>query len=161
MNNNNSKRFKFYIAGVICTILFVVAILLEWYFWSFVIGFAAYLLFCAGAVLKDMDKERKEYNDFYDISVFKIGMPMQEVVKLNSKYRLVKIADEKNAVPIDTCPSCGAKVTNGKCEYCGNTYTDNSGVSRLIYESRYGKRIFEFDENKRLINFKRWIEKSR
>jgi len=88
-------------------------------------------------------------------------MSISEVAQLNKRYGLVERSDEKNTNSAEICPSCGANLINGKCDYCGYVHTNTTNITRFIYESIYGLRIFEFNEYGKLINFKRIVKNNK
>lgn len=133
-----------FIATVLCMVIFVICALSDFYLCAILSLLSAFVFFTFGIYKHKDEQIRQEYAEFADMSQFVIGMTKEDVEKLNSKYIKMRI-DETNASLSGICETCGGKVVNGVCTYCGNVYDDNSKISYLNYATRYGERQFTFN----------------
>lgn len=89
------------------------------------------------------EKIKSEYNDFVYSTSIKTGMPIEEVKKALRNQPFV--TDQEIATPKSwICPTCGGNVINGKCQYCGNVYENNSDIVVLSYSCKYGNKSYTF-----------------
>lgn len=98
---------------------------------------------------KAIENERikSEYNNFiYDTSI-RNGMTIEEVKSI-CPYRLVSEVQKTSAQLKGICPTCGGKIVDGNCQYCGNSYNDHSNITVLTYLCKYGKRAYTFNHGK-------------
>jgi hypothetical protein len=142
---DNKKSGKDYqIAGFVCLGIGVIFVIFDVFFMSF-ISFAAFLcLVFYGNWIKVDEQTKKEYNEFVYSTAIKTGSMTIEQVKdvLRSQHF---VTDQEIATPESgICPTCGGKVINGKCQYCGNVYESNSDIVVLSYSCKYGTKAYTF-----------------
>lgn len=143
---------KCFIATVTGVVMFVVYAIFEWHLLAILSLLSSFVFLTFGLYKYQNERVRREYAEFSDMSKFYIGMPKEEVEKLNSNYIGVRI-DETNEALSGICETCGGKVVNGVCAYCGNVYDDSTKISYIQYNTRYGGRLFTF-KGPKLTNMK-------
>lgn len=142
-----------FIIALICFGVFIIAALCDWIWLAIVVPLVGFGFLVAGIYLHSENSIKRGYAEFSDTSKEKIGMTINEVRRLNSRYAEASI-DETNEATSGVCESCGGKVVNGVCTYCGNKYDDdNSKIITLIYRSQFGEKTFTF-KGGRLTNSK-------
>ena len=96
---------------------------------------------------KENDEIIKQYNDFINSDKEKIGMTISEIKSLypDAKMKCSTIVKSSSK---SVCQSCGGKIINGKCEYCGNEYIDDSETIILEYECKFGIKKYIFKQGK-------------
>lgn len=93
------------------------------------------------------ERVKEEYDRFaYDTSI-RNGMTIEEVKSI-CPYRLVSEVQKTSAQLKGICPTCGGKIVDGTCQYCGNSYNDHSNITVLTYLCKYGKRAYTFNHGK-------------
>ena len=145
-----------FIITIVCIVLYVIFVLIELYLLSLISIIVAFVFLVAAIYKYNVEQVYKEYAEFSDMSEFFIGMSKEDVRMLNSKYIETRI-DETNEALSNICETCGGKVVNGVCTYCGNKYDDSSKVTYLVYDTRYGERTFTFKGNV-LTNTRIWVK---
>ena len=131
----------------------IIALFLEVYLIAFTFPLIGFGFLVAGICIASENSIKRGYAEFSDTSKEKIGMTISEVRQLNSMYAEATI-DETNEATSGVCESCGGKIVNGVCTYCGNQYgDDNSKIITLIYRSQFGEKTFTF-KGGRLTNSK-------
>lgn len=128
---------------MVCMTLFVIFALYDLYILAMISLLFAFAFLFDGVYKHSNESAKKEYEEFSDMSEFFIGMPKEDVKRLNSKY-IETIIDETNEALSNICETCGGKVVNGVCTYCGNKYDDSTKITYLVYNTRYGVRTFMF-----------------
>jgi hypothetical protein len=89
------------------------------------------------------EKIKKEYYNFFYSTDNLIGQPIDVIKELNT----INPTLEKRIVNIPSkgiCPTCGGKVINGKCLYCGNEYDEHTEILELKYECEFGEKTYVF-----------------
>ena len=142
-----------FIITLICLGVFLIAALNDWVWIALIAPLVSVGFLTAGLYIRSENSIKREYAEFSDTSKEKIGMTINEVRRLNSRYAEALI-DETNEATSGVCESCGGKIVNGVCTYCGNKYDDdNSKIITLIYRSQFGEKTFTF-KGGRLTNSK-------
>ena len=152
MNKVSSKSC--FIASVVCIIAMILFMVFELYLTSTLFLLAGFVTCLVGMWARTDENTIAAYNDFKDMSKFKLGMEMKEVMDLNKGYVVGRIYDEHTTEHNNLCPTCGAHTENGKCSYCGNTYSVMLNIETLSYECRFGSRIFNFNSEGKLTGMK-------
>lgn len=137
---------KCFIATVTGIVMFVIYAIFEWALLAILSLLLSFVFLTFGLYKYQNERVRREYAEFSDMSKFKLGMTKDEVRNLNSCY-IETIIDDTNECISGICETCGGKIENGVCTYCGNKYDDNSKVTYLVYDTRYGERTFTFKGN--------------
>ena len=145
-----------FIATIVCVVLFVVSALFDISLSVFLSPLIGFGFLVAGIYKVKKHNTIAAYTAFSDMSKFKLGMTKDEVRNLNSGY-VETIIDDTNECISGICETCGGKIENGVCTYCGNKYDDNSKVTYLVYDTRYGERTFTFKGNV-LTNTRIWVK---
>lgn len=98
---------------------------------------------------KSIENERikSEYNNFVNDTSIRNGMTVEEVKSI-CPYKLVSEVQKTSAQLKGICPTCGGKIVDGTCQYCGNSYNDHSNITVLTYACKYGKRAYTFNHGK-------------
>lgn len=91
-----------------------------------------------------------EYRKFSDTSRERVGMTVDEIRELNAEYidDETVVRERSQSVTTGQCKTCGGKVVDGKCSYCGNIYEDDSNILKLSYSTDYGTKEFTFNHGK-------------
>ena len=141
-----------FIVTIVFMVLFVVSALFDMYLFAIVFPLVGFCFLVVGIYKTKNHNIVAEYTAFSDMSKFALGMSKDEVRNLNSDYIETRI-DESNEALSGICETCGGKVVNGVCTYCGNVYDDSTKISYIQYNTRYGERLFTF-KGQKLTNMK-------
>lgn len=95
---------------------------------------------------KKLEKEQaiKEYDEFVNSNVEKIGMTIDEIKALYPKGSM----SQSRTIHVPSkgiCPSCGGSLNHGTCQYCGSQFTDDSDITVLRYSCKHGIKTFTFN----------------
>lgn len=141
---NNKKSGKDYQnAGFVCLGIGVIFVIFDVFFISFIAFMAAFCLILYGNWIKVDGQTKQEYNEFVYSTAIKTGMTIEQVKDVLKNQPFA--TDQQIATPESViCPTCGGKVINGNCQYCGNVYESNSNIVVLSYSCKYGTKSYTF-----------------
>lgn len=140
---NSKTSTKFFIA-LVCFVMSIIMFQIDLVGFGCILIMTGFVLLIVGYYKYALGLHENRYARFSDTSNERIGMSIDEVRKLNSEYEETVIY-EKNAPIVAVCKTCGGKVVNGVCTYCGNKYNNNEYISTLVYTSEFGEKTFTFN----------------
>ena len=140
-NNKSPKNYKMASAAIFTVSL--ICIFCGVYFVPTIGLIVAFFLFLYAKWMETDEQTNREYNEFVYSMAIRTGMTMEQVkTALNGQPfatdQKVSISESK------ICPTCGGKVVNGTCQYCGNMYSDDSNFVVLSYSCKYGTKAYTF-----------------
>lgn len=140
----SKKTYQNYqIASVLFFVSSIICLCCGFYFVCVLQGIAALLLFLYANWIKTDQNTSREYDEFVYSKTIKHGMTIDQV-KEELKGQPFVTDHTISALENGICPTCGGKVVNGKCQYCGNVYSDDSDVLVLSYNCKYGTKAYTF-----------------